>query len=244
MKLHLAVLAHEPETGLGAFAEQLKANDVSYEVLCTTAGVMPDYRSFDGTIALGGSLGVHDARLLAAHDWVRDAVLAGQPFLGVCLGGQLLASALDAHVACRRPEVGIHDVFLTDAADRDPLFGGLPARLPVFGWHEDTFDLPRGAVPLAGSIRCTYQAFRFGPAAYGLQFHPERFASTSSDAGATSPATALLRRAAPAVTSTNSRCAVRRATPALDVLAGELLGRWLYLVGGVAALTSARVIAA
>jgi GMP synthase (glutamine-hydrolysing) len=239
VKLHLAVLAHEPHTGLGAFAEQLKANDVSYEVLCTTAGAMPDYRSFDGTIALGGSLGVHDARLLAAHAWVRDAVLAGRPFLGVCLGGQLLASALGARVACGRPEVGIHDVFLTDAAERDPLFGGLPARLAVFGWHEDTFDLPRGAVPLAGSIRCTYQAFRFGPAAYGLQFHPEVRVDELGRWRHVAGYRALASRTGSDFDQL--AMAVRRATPALEVLAEWLLGRWLYLVG---ALTSARVIAA
>jgi GMP synthase-like glutamine amidotransferase len=104
---------------------------------------------------------------------VRDAVLAGQPFLGVCLGGQLLASVLGARVARGRPEVGVHDVFLTRAAEHDPLFAGLPARLPALGWHEDCFELPAGAVPLAGSVHRTYQAFRFGPAAYGLQFHPE-----------------------------------------------------------------------
>lgn len=241
-KLHLAVLAHEPETGLGAFAPHLAANEVGYEVLATTTGALPDHRGFDGTISLGGSLGVHDARLAVAREWVRDAVLAGQPYLGVCLGGQLLASALGARVGRGRPELGLHDVFLTDAAGRDPLFAGLPARLPVLGWHEDGFDLPRGAVPLAGSIRCTYQAFRFGPAAYALQFHPEvrigdlarwRHAAGYSDL-ASRTGTDFDRLAV----------ALRRATPALDALAEQLLGRWLNLVAGVAALTSKHLAAA
>ena len=242
MKLHLAVLAHEPETGLGAFAAQLEANEVSYDVLCTTTGALPDYRGFDGTIALGGSLAVHDDRLFAAHDWVRDAVLAGQPYLGVCLGGQLLASALGARVARGRPEVGVHDVFLTDAAERDPLFAGLRARLPVLGWHEDSFDLPPGGVPLAGSVRSTYQAFRFGAVAYGLQFHPEvrvdDLARWRRDAG---------YRALASRTGSGFdylAIALRRATPALDVLVEQLLGRWLYLVAGVAALASPQVAAA
>ena len=241
-KLHLAVLAHEPEPGLGAFAAQLEAAEVGYEVLCTTTGTLPDYRGFDGTIALGGSLGVHDSRLLAARRWVHDAVLAGQPYLGVCLGGQLLASALGTRVGRGRPEVGIHDVFLTDAAERDPLFAGLPGRLAVLSWHGDDFDLPRGAVPLAGSVRCTYQAYRFGPAAYGLQFHPEvrvddlarwrqveGYARLASRTGSDFDYLAI---------------ALRRATPTLDALAEQLLGRWLYLVAGVAALTSPHVAAA
>jgi hypothetical protein len=56
-----------------------------------------------------------------------------------------------------QPEVGVHDVYLTDAARRDPLFSGLPGRLEVLGWHQDRFELPPGAIPLAGSIPCTYQ---------------------------------------------------------------------------------------
>jgi GMP synthase (glutamine-hydrolysing) len=141
--------------------------------LRTTAGALPDSGRLDGAIALGGSLGVYDPRLLETRRWIRNAVLSGLPFLGICLGGQLLASALGARVARGRPELGLHDIFLTDAAERDPLFAGLPGRLQVFGWHEDAFDLAPGAVPLAGSISCTYQAFRFDAAAYGLQFHPE-----------------------------------------------------------------------
>jgi GMP synthase-like glutamine amidotransferase len=242
MKLHLAVLAHEPETGLGAFAAQLEANEVSYDVFRTTTGRLPDHRGFDGTIALGGSLGVHDARLLAAHEWIRDAVLAGQPFLGVCLGGQLLASVLGAPVARGRPEVGVHDVFLTDAAEHDPLFAGLPARLPVFGWHEDSFDVPLGAVPLARSFRCTNQAFRFGPAAYAFQFHPEVRVDDLARWRHVAGYRALASR-------TGSdfdylAIALRRATPALDTLAEQLLGRWLYLVAGVAALAAPQVAAA
>ena len=124
-------------------------------------------------IALGGSLGAYDVRLLETRRWIRSAVLGGLPFLGICLGGQLLASALGASVARGHPELGIHDVFLSDAAEHDPLFAGLPRRLQVLGWHEDSFDLPSGAVPLAHSTACANQAFRVGAAAYGLQFHPE-----------------------------------------------------------------------
>jgi GMP synthase-like glutamine amidotransferase len=242
MKLHLAVLAHEPETGLGAFAPQLEAAEVSYEVFCTTERTLPDYQRFDGTIALGGSLGVDDARLLGARRWVRNAVLAGQPFLGVCLGGQLLASALGARVGRGRPEVGVHDVFLTDAAEHDPLFAGLPGRLAVFGWHEDSFDLAPGAVPLAGSVRRTYQAFRYGPAAYGLQFHPEVRVDDLERWRSVAGYSDLAAR-------TGSdfdylAIALRRATPALDSLAEQLLARWLYLAAGIAALASPQAAAA
>jgi GMP synthase-like glutamine amidotransferase len=242
MRLHLAVLAHEPETGLGAFAAKLNADEVSYEVVCTTDGALPDYHRFHGTIALGGSLGVHDARLREARRWIRNAVLAGQPFLGVCLGGQLLASALGARVARGLPEVGVHDIFLTKAAERDPLFAGLPARQTVLGWHEDSFGLARGAVPLAGSVGCTYQAFRFGPAAYGFQFHPE---VRVDDLARWRNVAGYRDLAARAGNDFDYLAiALRRATPALDVFAEQLLERWLYLVEGVAALASPQIAAA
>jgi GMP synthase (glutamine-hydrolysing) len=234
MTLRLAVLEHEPETGLGAFAPHLEAAAVEDELLKTTQGRLPDVDRFDGVLALGGSLGVNDPRLLETRRWIRSAVLSGLPFLGICLGGQLLASALGGVVTRGRPEVGLHDVFLTDAADRDPLFEGLPRRMPVFGCHEDSFQLPPRAVPLAGSIACTYQAFRFGAAAYGLQFHPEvRVDDLSRWRGVPGYQELAARTGTDFDTLA---IGLRQATPALDALAEQLLERWLSLVSGVAAL--------
>jgi GMP synthase-like glutamine amidotransferase len=232
----LAVLSHEPETGLGALAPLLDAAGAGYDVFTTAGGPLPDLRRIDGAIVLGGSLGAHDARLRETRRWLRDAVLGGTPVLGICLGGQLLASALGAAVGRGRPETGLHDVFLTDAGGRDPLFIGLPRRFEVFGWHEDRFDLPRGAVPLAGSLACTYQAFRFGTAAYGLQFHPE----VRIDELARWREVGGYRRLAER-TGTDFdtlAAALGRAAPALDRLAEQLLERWLCLVSGRAALAS------
>ena len=83
---------------------------------------------------------------------IADAVRAGTPFWGVCLGVQLLAASLGARVyAGAEPEVGVLPVELTDEALADPVFAGLPRSLPALQWHGDTFDLPKGAVRLAGS---------------------------------------------------------------------------------------------
>ena len=236
-RLRLAVLAHEPETGLGELATSLPAADVDYELVrATRGGALPDMARLDGVIALGGSLGVHDARLLETRTWIRRAVLGGLPFLGICLGGQLLASAFGARVAPGRPELGLHDVFLTDAAEHDPLFAGLPRRLQVLGWHEDSFDLPLGAVPLAGSIACTYQAFRVGAAAYGLQFHPEVRAADLLRWRSARGYHELAERTGTDFDALAS--SLRRATPELDRLVEQLLERWLCLARGVAVLTS------
>jgi GMP synthase-like glutamine amidotransferase len=241
-RLHLAVLAHESETGLGAFAAELDANDVGYDVLSTTKGALPDHDEFDGAIALGGSLGADDPRLLETRRWIRDSVRSGLPFLGVCLGGQLLAAALGARVRRDRPEAGVHDIFLTEAGERDPLFAGLPRRLEVFGWHEDAFDLPPGAVPLAGSLVCTYQAFRFGAAAYALQFHPEVRADDLAGWRAVEGYRNLAARTGADFGTLST--ALRRAAPALDALVEQLLERWLHVVAAVAALGSRGRVAA
>jgi GMP synthase-like glutamine amidotransferase len=139
---------------------------------------LPDWREFDAVLAMGGPMGTGDD---ADHAWlgaeralVRDAVGAGRPFLGVCLGVQLLAAALGARVhAAAHAEVGLLDVTLTAAGRADPLFAGLPGRIVSLQWHGDTFDLPDGAVLLASSPIAPHQAFRVGAHAYGVQFHLE-----------------------------------------------------------------------
>jgi GMP synthase (glutamine-hydrolysing) len=94
--------------------------------------------------------------------------------LGICLGAQLVASALGAPVT-RGPrlEVGPGAVELTDAGRRDPVLGAAGDVLPVLHWHGDTFEPPRGAVNLARSDRYENQAFRLGERVLALQFHLE-----------------------------------------------------------------------
>ena len=233
LRLRIVVLQHEPETGLGAFAALLDQAEVDYEITDTLRGPLPDPGAFDGAIALGGSLNAYDPRLLETRRWIRDGVLGGLPFLGICLGGQLLASALGAAIERQaRPELGVHDVYLMDAARRDPLFSELPGRAAVFGWHEDRFELPPGAVPLAGSIACTYQAFRFDAAAYGLQFHPEVREADLASWGRMPGYRSLLDVAD--VTLDQLAGELARGAPELDRLARHLLKRWLELVSRVA----------
>ena len=230
--IQLAVLQHEPETGLGRFADILGNFAVDYEVLDTTRGTLPDPLAFDGALVLGGSLAAGDATLFPARRWIRDTALSGLPYLGVCLGGQLLASALGARVRPGGAEAGMHSVFLTDAARHDVLFEGLARRFDVFGWHGDSFDLPRGAVPLAGSLACTYQAFRYDDTAYALQFHSEvRPHDLAAWRGLPS-----YRRLLEESTRdwADVELELSQAAAALDDLAAHLLERWLGVVVGVA----------
>jgi GMP synthase-like glutamine amidotransferase len=105
---------------------------------------------------------------------MRSAATRGQPVFGVCLGAQLLARALGARVdAGAAREAGWHEIDLTAEAAEDPVFSRLDGRETVFQLHDDAFTLPEGATALASSGVCPRQAFRFGRAIYGVQFHPE-----------------------------------------------------------------------
>jgi GMP synthase-like glutamine amidotransferase len=139
---------------------------------------LPPWRDVDAVIAMGGPMSVNDD---ADHPWLTDekraiaeAVRAGVPFWGVCLGVQLLAASLGARVyPGPQPEVGLMPVTLSEEALADPVFAGLPREVLTLQWHGDTFDLPEGATALAGSPVCPNQAFRWGERAYGVQFHLE-----------------------------------------------------------------------
>ena len=133
---------------------------------------------FDAIVAMGGPMSVNDEAelpwLIEEKRAVADAVRAGVPFWGVCLGVQLLAASLGARVyPGPAPEVGILPVELTEEGRADPVFSGLPESILALQWHGDTFDLPKGAVRLVGSSAYPNQAFRAGRAAYGVQFHIE-----------------------------------------------------------------------
>jgi GMP synthase-like glutamine amidotransferase len=173
------VLQHIACEHPGVFSEVMRERGVEQIAVELDRGEpLPDWREFDCVLAMGGPMGAGDD---ADHPWlaaeralVREAVEAGRPFLGVCLGVQLLAAALGAPVySAERAEVGLLEVELTPEGRADPLFAGLDDRFASLQWHGDTFDLPDGAVRLARSPMASNQAFRAAERAYGVQFHLE-----------------------------------------------------------------------
>ena len=104
-------------------------------------------------------------------DWILGWLKTDKPLLGICLGGQLLARALGARVA-PHPEglqqIGYYPVAPTAESD-----GFLDRPRHMYQWHKEGFDLPSGAQLLATQADFAHQAFRYGRAAYGFQFHPE-----------------------------------------------------------------------
>lgn len=172
----LQIIQNDPEVPLGNLAEHLT---VPYQLHHPYKdGQLPRPAEITALIVLGGAMGANDE---PAHPFltdlkvlIRQVVAAGIPYLGICLGGQLLASAFGAQVVSNRwEELGTLPVQLTAAGLTDPLLSGMPQRFSTFQWHHDSFDLPDQAVLLASSPACPHQAFRVGANAWGLQFHPE-----------------------------------------------------------------------
>jgi len=197
---------------------------------------LPDWRGFDAIIAMGGPMSVNDdvtlPWLTAEKRWVREAVLAGQPYWGVCLGVQLLAASLGVRVyAGVRPEVGIMPVYLTSAAHDDAVFSGLPGELLTFQWHGETFDLPDGAVLLATSPAYPNQAFRWKEKAYGIQFHVEISADLAKRWSQVPANRAALERVLGVGAATKVVGDVSREEKALHSYARSMFENWLHACG-------------
>ncbi len=168
-------LQHVPFEGPGAFAKALAKRGVSLDpCLVPKDGVPKD--AGDLLIVMGGPMSVNDPDIWIDEEttFIRAALLAGKPVIGVCLGSQFMAKALGSSI---RPgtalEIGMTPVRLTDEGKQDPVFGAGPEAFDVFEWHGEVFDLPRHCVPLVGSEIAPLQAFRYGNRAYGLLFHLE-----------------------------------------------------------------------
>jgi GMP synthase (glutamine-hydrolysing) len=168
---------HGPSVGGGVFddtVERLGHRLERWRAPLGPARERPD--AYDAVMIFGGAMHPdQDARhawLTDEVEFLRDAVAADVPLLGVCLGAQLLARAAGALVRpAREPEIGWLPIALTEAGRSDPVLGTLPPSLAALQWHSYTYDLPAGGVELATSSVCS-QAFRAG-SARGVQFHAE-----------------------------------------------------------------------
>jgi len=180
----------------GVFREFWRDAGIELTTVELDAGeaIPADLTAFDAMIVMGGPMDVWETEL---YPWLAReiaairhfVVLLGRPYLGVCLGHQLLARALGETVApAETSEVGPCQVELTQAARQDALFSGLTSPLTTFQWHSSEVKrTPAEAVTLARTDHCEIQAFRWGPHAYGLQFHAE-ITETTVDEWADVPA--------------------------------------------------------
>lgn len=173
--LALQQIWDDPPGSLGEILDE-------HAIRCDTVEVdktpLPDPTEYQAIIVLGGPqhlyADTHLPYITQEQELLRQAVAHDIPTLGICLGGQLLASALGARVyRNHNSEIGFYRIPLTRAGRLDPLFSGLPGYQLAFHWHTDVFDLPASSICLASHEAAPNQAFRYGARAYGLQFHIE-----------------------------------------------------------------------
>lgn len=135
-------------------------------------------KEISAVISLGGPMNVDEESL---YSWLRDENLLIQnclkdeiPFLGFCLGAQLLAKAAGARVV-KSPqiEIGWMNVELNESGRDSAIFRGLPPQFETLQWHGDMFEIPQNATNLAFAATCPNQALQVGKYAFGLQFHLE-----------------------------------------------------------------------
>ncbi len=187
--MNLLVLQHAACEHPGIFRRFLEEDGHSWMSVELDEGeALPALDGFDGLWVMGGPMDVwqEDAHpwLVAEKSYIREAVAErGMPFLGLCLGHQLLAEALGG--ACgpsTTPEIGVLEVQLTEVGASGILFDGVPEIFSCLQWHSAEIDkLPEGAVCLATSPACVVQAMSWGPRAYSMQFHVEVEADTAAN---------------------------------------------------------------
>lgn len=188
--MRVLVFQHISVEHPGVFRDFLAADGGTMAAVELDEGApIPPLDGFDALWAMGGPMDVWQD---AQHPWlipekqaIRDWVGSGKPFLGICLGHQLLVDAMGGRVGPgEAPEVGVLPVDLTSDGQRDPLFRGIAPQADCLQWHgAAVLEPPRGSAVLARSPVCPIQAVRVGARAYGLQYHVEVTADTVPEWG-------------------------------------------------------------
>ncbi|WP_445116734.1 type 1 glutamine amidotransferase [Acinetobacter sp. WZC-1] len=184
-KLKVHYFQHIAGEGFGSCHDYLKAQGAEITAteffalpveLPLEIEALPRMEDVDLLIIMGGTMSVNDEAnfpwLKIEKRWIRRYLAAGKSAIGLCLGGQLIASALGAAVGHHTdPEVGWTTVHSVKHAP-DYCFK-LPDQFRVMQWHNETFEIPKGAVHLAENSVCRNQMYQIGTNVLGFQFHPE-----------------------------------------------------------------------
>lgn len=187
--MRILVFQHLAVEHPGIFRDFWKADGHEWDAVeLDEGGEIPPLEGYDLLVVMGGPQDVWQEDI---HSWlgpekaaIRRWVLElDRPYLGICLGHQLLAEALGGAVTpMPAPEVGMADVAFTAEGRADPLFAGMGEGMATFQWHGAGISrMPDGTKVLAANAACPAQAIRYGKYAYGLQYHVEITPTTVAD---------------------------------------------------------------
>jgi GMP synthase (glutamine-hydrolysing) len=174
--------------GPGTIEDYLKRKNIAYKIVDLSMDEnVPDPDGFETLILMGGPMSANEGEmypyLKEDEKLVRSFLSQKKKILGICLGAQIMAKTLGAKVYFgSEKEIGWYDIELTGEGLKDPYMRKLALhpevkdfwkRFKVFHWHGETFNIPEGAVRLAGSELYPNQAFKYRDNAYAFQFHIE-----------------------------------------------------------------------
>jgi GMP synthase-like glutamine amidotransferase len=228
--LPVAIFRFSPTEGPAYFAEWLTRRGLASTIVALDEGarVPAEPRAYGGIALMGGPMGVNDPLpwIAPVCALLRSAVAQQVPVLGHCLGGQLLAKALDAPVT-RAPvhEIGWIDVEATDEAAQAAWFGGR-SRFTTFQWHYDAFAVPEGATRVLGNVFNANQAYVVDGRHIGFQCHIEMTHDLVETWLATGASELPASSSASAQSATDIRRDLDSRLAALHVLADDVYARW------------------
>ena len=235
--MHILVLQHESVEHPGIFRDFLKEDGHTWDAVELDQGeALPELEGYDALWVMGGPMDVWQEDeypwLKGEKTFIRKAVEEkGLPFLGLCLGHQLLAEALGGSVGPSDiPEIGVMQVQLTEAGATGVLFDGLPEKFETLQWHSaEVKQMPAGAQCLATSPACPVQAMKWGTRAVSMQFHIELEADTVRNWAEIPAYAGALEKAMGegAVDKFDQDCAARMGT--FNDMAERLYMNWLQM---------------
>lgn len=171
----ILIIVHQASSSPGRVGLMLRDRGYALDIRrpCLGQSLPETLEGYDGVIVFGGPMSANDCHdyIRQEIDWLKVPLAEEKPFLGICLGAQLLSRHLGGIVQPHphgRVEIGYYPLKPTPAGEE--LFSW-PSH--VYHWHREGFSLPSGAVLLAEGDDFENQAFRYGRNAYGIQFHPE-----------------------------------------------------------------------